>query len=200
MTLPTSILWTDLETTGLSPDKDKVLELCIISAPFADPFNITAPNHATVEKVFPLKDWSQVPPEVVQMHATYDGSGSCLMLECMLAKGGSKEYTAWQEADRQLVQAFAPEGGCKTPEDRLVLAGSSVHFDLEFIKVHFPSFATQLSHRVYDVSALKLFCYSMGMPEIPKGAPAHRARADILSSIEHAKLCEMWLTHRLRET
>ena len=58
--------------------------------------------------------------------------------------------------------------------------------------MHMPRLAARFSHRHYDVSAVKLFCRSLGMPKPPK-AEAHRATADVLESIAHARLCAEWL-------
>ena len=55
-----------------------------------------------------------------------------------------------------------------------------------------PTLDKRLSYRHYDVSAVKLFCQSLGMPKLPK-AEAHRAKDDILESIAHAKKCADWL-------
>jgi hypothetical protein len=80
-----------------------------------------------------------------------------------------------------------------------VLAGDSVHFDLGFVRYHMPTLAKRLSHRVYDVSAIKLFCRSLGMPKIErKEDPVHRAAGDVLRSIEHAKYCADWLARNWR--
>jgi len=69
-----------------------------------------------------------------------------------------------------------------------------VHFDHGFLRVHMPKLAARFSHRHYDVSAVKLFCQSLGMPKPPK-AEAHRAAADVRESIEHAKACADWLEY-----
>ncbi len=76
-----------------------------------------------------------------------------------------------------------------------MLAGSSIHFDHAFLAVHMPRFAARLSHRHYDVSAIKLFCQSLGADKFPK-AEAHRAKDDIAESIAHAKACAEWLYDR----
>ncbi len=55
-----------------------------------------------------------------------------------------------------------------------------------------PTLAERFSHRYYDVSAVKLFCRSLGMPK-PQPAEAHRAMADIQESIAHARQCARWL-------
>ena len=86
---------------------------------------------------------------------------------------------------------FIPE--VEDKDERATFAGSSVHFDLGFIRVHMPRLAKRLSHRVYCVSAVQLFCRSLGMAKPPKGPEPHRAAADVLASIERAKLCSDWL-------
>ncbi len=78
-------------------------------------------------------------------------------------------------------------------EDKPVLAGSSVHFDLGFLRYHMPEIAARFSHRLYDVSAVKLFAQSLGMPKLPK-TEGHRAVADILASIEDARSCAEWFS------
>jgi oligoribonuclease len=194
--LPKTLVWIDCETSGLDPHKDKVLELYAFATSFNDPFNVEDGVRG-VEKVFPFKDWSAVPPEVIAMHSAYDVvEETSLMRECMLAvPSSSRSYNDYQEMDALLCRTFAP-GKTTDPEYPPVLAGSTVHFDLNFVRTHFPQFASRLSHRVYDVSAIKLFCCSLGMPEIPKTTPQHRARGDIMSSIEHAKKCIEWLEKR----
>ena len=77
-------------------------------------------------------------------------------------------------------------------DERPTLAGRTVHFDLGFIRHHMPRLAARLSHRVYDVSAICLFCESLGMPRLKKGE-AHRASEDVLESVEHARRCAEWL-------
>jgi oligoribonuclease len=69
---------------------------------------------------------------------------------------------------------------------QIVLAGSTVHFDLGFIRVHMPRFAEYLSHRCFDVSTLKLAERDWGGKPFKK-AEAHRALPDVLESLEHAK-------------
>ena len=46
-------------------------------------------------------------------------------------------------------------------EERPILAGSTIHFDLGFVRAHWPRLAARLSHRCYDVSAIKLVAPSV---------------------------------------
>ncbi len=77
-----------------------------------------------------------------------------------------------------------------------MLAGSSVHFDRMFLQHYHPQVIERFSHRLYDVSAVKLFCRSLGMPPFPEISAAHRAKDDIDESILHAKACTIWLEYR----
>ena len=73
-----------------------------------------------------------------------------------------------------------------------MLAGNCVGFDHGFLKRWMPGLAARFHYRYYDVSSVKLFCRSLGMPRLPSGE-AHRAKGDVLESVEHALLCAQWL-------
>lgn len=96
---------------------------------------------------------------------------------------------AIDEAERALLD-LVPEEADK--EERTIIAGSTIHFDKGFIKHWMPRLHARLSHRLYCVTAIKLFARSMGMDKIPK-AEAHRAMDDVNESIAHGKLCAAWL-------
>lgn len=200
MTTPKTILWTDLETTGLSNTADSILEIFTISAAFTSPFQTPENASTSFEKIFSFRSWNEVEENVIKMHYNNGLLAKCVLTEPTRADDPMEDYRL---VDRELVHLYMPgsqswaEENCLIPvvkeEDKLVLAGSSVHFDLSFIRSHFPGFAACLSHKVYDVSAIKLFCYSLGMPEIPKGEEKHRARADVMHSIATARKCIEWL-------
>lgn len=175
------LVWLDLETTGLDPTKDRILEVAVSMASFDDPFTVKETYQCVV--ALSKENHASLDPYILDMH-TKNG----LLAEC------EKATASIAGVELELLDLI-PSAADK--EDAPVLAGSSIHFDRAFIKQWMPQLYKRLSHRLYDVSALKLFCQSMGMPKSPK-AEAHRAADDIVESMEHAKACKDWLKENAR--
>ena len=174
------LFWLDLETTGLDPIRDSILEVAILEADLRDPFS----THLSVRQwILPLPVGTVLSPFIQEMH-TKNG----LLSEC----GGVQHQDNTVEKVESYLLNMVP--WVEASEDRPTLAGSSVHFDHGFLKVHMPELAKRFMHRYYDVSAIKLFCRSLGMERVPK-AEAHRAADDVLESIQHAQHCVNWLKY-----
>jgi len=176
------LMWLDLETTGLSPTKQHVLEVALWVADLNAPFD-AAPAYQSVV-YFPRTRWGELGPVVLEMH-TKNG----LLEDCSRASAPLIEHV-----EQQLLTYVPLE---KERDDKPILAGSTIHFDHSFVEVHLPKVHARLSYRHYDVSGLKLFCQSMGMPKFRK-AEVHRADADIAESISHGAECEQWLRNNMR--
>lgn len=104
---------------------------------------------------------------------------------------GLVDACAESETTLEAGESFIIEliGGPKTKG--VILAGSSVHFDLSWVRVHMPALAACLSHRVLDVSTLKLVERAYFDPAFCVEAdrvPKHRALDDVLASLEAARL------------
>jgi oligoribonuclease (3'-5' exoribonuclease) len=177
------LYWLDLETEGLEPSDCAILEVAVSVADLAAPFDAVAAYHTVL----------QMTPEAVEalrvanphVHAMHTKNG--LLAECAASR---LSFLAVERALLEVVPEVADR------EDRPTLAGSSVHFDHGFLRYWMPALAARFSHRHYDVSAVKLFCQSLGMPKLPR-AEAHRAKDDVLESVAHARLCAGWLQYEL---
>lgn len=170
--------WIDVETTGLSTNRDELLEIAVSTAQFDTPFDATPVYHRVIEFPPPWRPGAQNPQMSDFVREMHTKSG--LLDEC--ARSGVARMVMVGELEKLIPHDPANN----------ILAGSSVHFDRGFLPY---TIAPRFSHRHYDVSSIKLFCESLGMPKIPKDE-AHRAQADVLESIEHARRCEQWLAQR----
>ncbi len=172
----------DLETGGLNEQGDQVLE---VHARFGviTPADGWVPSEYSLSRVLPLIDdvrrWH---PAVVEMHSK---NGLLLEASKALKEAGDSKERAFNVCDSELHRTAAAfiqslDGDAKV---RVTLLGNSVHFDLRFVRRVFPEFAKLCSHRVFDLSTVRLFCQSLGMPK-PEGEVAHRAADDVDGSLK----------------
>lgn len=180
-----ALLWVDLETTGLHPQSDKILEVAWHLTTFKFPRTVLNSGHMLIRWYRPT-DVLNLPDAVQEMHTK---SG-------LLAELADPAVPAASGLSRLAIELMTLSSGWdpKDAEKRVVIAGSSAHFDLSFLRAQMPEFARRLSHRVYDVSSLAMQCQALGMPPLPAVESQHRAKVDILQSIEHEKACVRWLS------
>lgn len=173
---PKRIVWLDLETTGLDPLNDQIIEIGVIVT------DEKLTEIARFHRVLPLLacGWNDLNmPQVVRdMH-----KASGLEAEvCAL------DETTWGDAHEAAcrdLSAFLRAHGC----EKAPLAGNSVgDFDRHFLRVWESMLAVEdgplsiLSHRSLNVSTFFVLAELWGAPVAPKG-DAHRSIADIESSI-----------------
>lgn len=165
------LAWLDLETTGLEPKDCKILELAMV-------ITDNALNEiATFERVLhaPIETQLSADPFVQKMH-TANG----LWLEC------ARSQVSVEDAEISAA-AFLTK---HTPPDfagKPLLCGSTIGFDRSFLKEHMPFLAGRFHYRSIDVTSVNE-CAARFLPDIyaerPTGEPAHRALADIRSSLD----------------
>jgi len=162
------ILWIDLEMTGLSPEKDLILEVAAI-----------------------VTDWS------FEELATYQGvikNHQKVLMQRMKANDGF--WDANPESRDSLLKQNDTGKSLKEIEDELLelidnnfsttkpvlLAGNSIYMDRKFIENKWPRLSKRLFYRMLDVSAWKVvFEYKYKQFFVKKDT--HRALDDIRGSI-----------------
>jgi oligoribonuclease len=164
-------LWLDLETTGLDPDTCTVLEVAAIVTTAdlqeLDTFEIiVAHDIETLQMTrWPWKQHTEngLLDDLALMH-DHD-AGFCI-----------------EDVDDQLA-VFIRE---YSVEEKLRLAGSSVHFDRSFMRRHLPRSLSALHYRQFDVSVFHELHRWMGV-EWPVHDKPHRAMPDIENSLKLAR-------------
>lgn len=171
----------DIETTGLNPKKDYILELAYILTD--DSFEQISPDRQYLiehEEAWPdvFATLKNAPVAVQAMHAD---SG--------LVRDLRAGYATPMEdiATRFLfdVESFAPDS-------TIHLAGFSVGFDRSFLELTdawYPLIDGVIHHRILDLSSVKLLMNSAGIEfEKAENPHPHRAQWDVLEALHQARI------------
>jgi oligoribonuclease len=177
------LLWIDLETTGIDPVHDHILEVAWrITNDSLIPWSVTKSHVARPNK----EAWTQLQqsPFVMDMHidngllAEIDADHDLLLLE---------DIEDLILSDVTIV------------DETWMVAGSSPQFDLSFIRIHMPRLANKLSHRIYDTTTLKTLFRSVGHVDEIRNDGKHRAAHDINNSLAYAWMYRDILADHLKE-
>ncbi|KAL2157406.1 hypothetical protein VTH06DRAFT_6098 [Thermothelomyces fergusii] len=172
---PDALVWIDCEMTGLDPDSDSIIEIyCLITDGQLNLLDEcgwgVVVNHSK-ERMAMMDEWC------TRVHGN---SG-------LIAAAIESTVTPQQAADGLLayIQKYVPKKGTA------LLAGNSVHADRAFLrKAPYNKVIDHLHYRILDVSSIKEAARRW-CPQIASAAPRkrglHKAKDDILESIEEAK-------------
>jgi oligoribonuclease len=175
----TMYLWIDLETTGLDPDNDRIIEVGWF---LSNGFNQVTDEQSVI--ITPDKiAWELMKQDlfVQTMHTEND------LIKDMETFG----TILIEDAEDQILEDLSRE------DDQLfTLAGASVHFDRGFIRNWMPRLERKLSHRHMDISTLRMFFDEMGYASIgERDTPTkHRALEDVVDTFNLAKRYEEFVT------
>lgn len=167
MTKRAKLLWIDLEMTGLSPTEDRIMEVAAI----ATDWNFQ--EVATYEAVKKVGTNLMKRRMVGEFWEKYSDVRDTLQLQNTDGKSG-------RTVENELI-AFVDEHFAK--DDRIVLAGNSIHQDRKFIENEWPRLNARLHYRMLDVSAWKVVFDGKYKKRFAK-PEAHRAMEDIRGSIQ----------------
>ena len=182
ITLPTTdvFFFVDLETSGLDFEQDRIVE---IGWHFADErLNKIGPIFATaVHPVGAALQRIEANEYVFNMHK---GTG---LLDMLLASDGDNRLPSLSSVEDDILEMMEDIEG-ENPEVTFVWhpVGRSVHFDVRFIERFMPRLFQKLSHRILDISSLKLWLGAQGAQldiiialTDTSNAVAHRAGYDV---------------------
>lgn len=167
---PKYILWMDLEMTGLDPVLDRILEVGAVITDWD--YNEIA-RYEAVKKVGPRLMKQRM---VGDFWDSYPAVRDALMAQNMTGKNG-------RTVENELLGFINEHIGS---EEKVLLAGNSIHQDRRFISNEWPRLDERLHYRMLDVSAWKVVFEGKYKKKFAK-PEAHRAIEDIQGSIEELK-------------
>lgn len=166
-----NLAWIDIETTGLDPRHDEILELALIIT--TQDLHVVMEKSWVVSHVHDLRshmnDW------VLRTHT-----------ESGLLEDLRRAVDTIEEVDQEAAAAVKHW----RLKDKSILAGSSPHFDRSFIAQHMPELNEALHYRNFDTSTIER-AFEFWRPDLRQPREgrnvAHRAMADIRWSLECAR-------------
>lgn len=163
------LFWVDLETTGLKPDFDQIIQVGLV---------VTDADLKVLdvfEEVVGLSPTFPLSPFVREMHTK-----SGLLERCY-----ASDRTA---ADVQQQAVRFIERHSEPGKDVGPMCGSSVHFDRAFLFEDMPFLHAKWSYRNLDVSSIKEACKAFGIADPSKDWPKeHTAARDLSRSIRELR-------------
>lgn len=177
MTKKTGIFWLDLETSGLSPLHDDILEIAYLFTDMQGS-QLMLPYTTLVTPDDPERFFNYIYDEENQYIRAMHTKNN--LFRDMFS--GEVEVRTHHDIEGFLHKSFA-EVKEMTGIESWYLGGSSVHFDRSFLEEKFLNMPQGLSHRHVDMTSIRVATGNMNM----KTDIAHRALQDILEDVRQYK-------------
>ena len=170
-----TLLWVDLEMTGLDPIEDRILEVAAIATDWD--FNEIATYEAAVKVGPRLVEKRMLKGPSAEFFAKFPESRDALI------KQNEERGRNGRTIENELLAFVDEHFAAGLP---VLLAGNSVHMDRRFIINEWKRLDERLHYRMLDVSAWKVVFEGKFKKKFAK-PEAHRALSDIRGSIEEIK-------------
>lgn len=193
MTRP--VVWFDLETTGLDPQRCHIIEYGALVTAADDLYPLGGADNWTRGYVkIPSRALAALQRGVDAADAGVDKAAA----EMHQHSGLVDDYMTAVEHDPDQVAASPEEAGRRivdwliglgVPAGEAWLGGSGVHFDRRLIDERMPSLAGFLHYRLLDVSVLRRAARMWADVDVMgnDGEPRHRAFDDAVSAVRQAQ-------------
>lgn len=171
-------LWLDLETTGLDPEQDAILEIGLIVTD--ENLSELATRRYLMAPPYDNAWFTQLDSHVQEMHVK---SGLVAALDDPF---NNFQYHDLIVVERQIINLIEPY----LTDGKITLAGSGVGcFDMQVIRAQMPELAQRLNYYVIDVGCVRRFlrdiCGVVRLPEL--GTVTHRALDDVQHHLAEAR-------------
>lgn len=181
MTDITTLVWLDVETTGLNPREGQLLQVaCILTDllgnEIAEPFERIVAYESRVVEFFK----GTVDSFVVDMHTTTG----------LWERLSGPEALPLAEVEDDLLAYIAEHA----PEARQAqFAGNSVRFDMNWSEVHLPKVYDHLHYRNIDITGLMTTFERFGLVNINRKPGFVGEKHNAVDDIRHAVKTYVWL-------
>jgi len=167
-----NLIWVDLEMTGLNPDKEHILEVAIVITDqklniIADDFDIIV--YQPEENLRSINDW------VKDIHTK---NGLLNLVPKSNIDLATAENSALEFIQKHVAKQTSP------------MCGNSICLDRRFLFRYMPRLEEYFHYRNLDVSTVKnlgLYWFPEKIKDFQKQDSLHRAKDDILQSINELK-------------
>lgn len=174
MSKKAKLLWVDLEMTGLDPVEDRILEVAAIITDWD--FNEIA-TYEAAKKVGPnlFKNRIKAAPDFWEKFPD--------VRDALIAQNSSDTAKNGRTVENELLEFIDEHFDA---DERIILAGNSIHQDRKFIENEWHRLNARLHYRMLDVSAWKIVFDGKYKKRFAK-PEEHRAIDDIRGSIMELK-------------
>lgn len=168
MTKPASILWIDLEMTGLDAMSDLILEVAAIATDWD--FNELGRYEGII------KNEDMTLEERLSANSLFWDANPAAREGLLKQNQHGKDLAEVEDDLLEFIEKHFED------DVRVLLAGNSIHMDRRFVVAQWPRLDARLHYRMLDVSAWKVVFEGKFKKKFAK-AEEHRALGDIRGSI-----------------